>query len=128
LKYVFASLSLFVSMRIMPQDQDTGGFFVAVLEKTGSDDLAEVPQSMPEPVLAEGEAGGAEGASGETVDSGPKQTRWQQRGTVGENEQHTGAEGLVPFSTHPTLAKQWTLLRYLCSRPALLFVLGHSHL
>jgi hypothetical protein len=94
-------------------DQDTGGFYVAVLEKVG--DIAENHVISPE-VAQSSEFPDVSAASGEFTDgtvSKTKQTRWQQRGNHGAEEGtlETGAEGLVAFSSHPHLGKQWSMLR-----------------
>lgn len=106
--------------RIVPQDNNTGGFFVAVLEKVadaeedekkeGNGEEADAQQAEAA-ALALGDDEGAVKPSEQKGDQ-EKQTRWQQRGAKGpSNEAETGAEGLQSFATHPTLAKQWNMLR-----------------
>ena len=52
------SLSPFYSMRLLPYKQDTGGFFVAVLQSTESPEEVVASESVPESTssTAEGEA------------------------------------------------------------------------
>lgn len=100
-------------MRIVPNDQDTGGFFVAVFEKVAELDEGRKRQEGQQPAENEDEKDletPGEAGMEEKPKPAQKPTRWQQRGKKDDDDE-TGVEGLEPFATHPTFSKQWNMIR-----------------